>query len=96
MAEPDYLLSVTTAATGDAVTIHGDRQGLELLREKIDVLLAGLVAGECDHRHLRSDAWAGFELSTSMLESERDAGHRIVHHLEVLAWTPDWKLKHGL
>ena len=93
---PDYLLSVTSASSGDAVTIHADKQGLMALRARVDALLAKLERGDSDHEHLRSAEWAGFELSTSMLASERTQGHQTVHHVEIYAWSPQWKAHHGL
>jgi ectoine hydroxylase-related dioxygenase (phytanoyl-CoA dioxygenase family) len=96
MTTPSYLLSVTTAGESDAVTLHGDREGLLVLRDAVDRLLGELAKGECDHAHLRSHDWAGFELTTSMLQSEKAAGAHNVHHLQICAWTPEWRQKHGL
>jgi hypothetical protein len=96
MEQPHYLLSVTSGSEGEVVTLHADRQGLAFLRSRLDALLESLESGECDHEHFRSADWAGFELSTSMLPGERDAGHRSVHHLQVFAWTDEWKAKHSL
>lgn len=93
---PNYLLSVTSASSGDAVTIHADKEGLLALRARVDVLLAKLDRDASDHEHLRSAEWAGFELTTSMLASERTHGHQTVHHVEIYAWSPEWKERHGL
>lgn len=93
---PNYLLSVTSASSGDTVTIHADRDGLLALRARLDSLLAKLDRDASDHEHLRSVEWAGFELSTSMLASERANGHQAVHHVEIYAWSPEWKAHHGL
>lgn len=93
---PSYLLSVTSAPTGDTVTIHADKDGLLELRTRIDSLLSKLDREASDHEHLRSAEWAGFELSTSMLASERANGHQTVHHVEIYAWTPEWKKHHDL
>lgn len=93
---PKYLLSVTSVSSGDTVTIHADKAGLLVLRERLDVLLAKLDRDSSDHEHLRSAEWAGFELSTSMLASERAHGHQTVHHVEIYAWSPEWKEHHKL
>lgn len=93
---PNYLLSVTSASSGGAVTIHADKEGLLALRARVDVLLAKLDRDASDHEHLRSAEWAGFELTTSMLASERTHGHQTVHHVEIYAWSPEWKERHGL
>jgi hypothetical protein len=96
MKQPQYLLSVSSGSAGEVVTIHADRQGLEFLRSRLDALLESLDDGACDHEHFRSSDWAGFELTTSMLASERQAAHRSVHHLQVFVWTDEWKSKHAL
>jgi hypothetical protein len=93
---PNYLSSVTSASGGDTVTIHADKEGLLALRARLDGLLAKLDRGDSDHEHLRSADWAGFELTTSMLASERTHGHQTVHHVEIYAWSPRWKGHHGL
>ena len=93
---PDHLLSFNANESGDAVSVHADRAGLEFLRNAIDTLLRKLDEGLCDHEHLRSNAWAGIELSETMLASEAASGNTTVHHLEILAWTQEWKEKHGL
>lgn len=93
---PNYLLSVNSASSGDAVAIHADKEGLLALRARIDILLAKLDRNASDHEHLRSAEWAGFELTTSMLASERAHGHQSVHHVEIYAWSSEWKKRHGL
>jgi hypothetical protein len=93
---PNYLLSFTSASNGHTVTIHADKDGLLVLRARLDVLLANLDRDDSDHEHLRSVDWAGFELTTSMLASERTDGHQTVHHVEIYAWSPEWKEHHGL
>jgi hypothetical protein len=93
---PKYLLSVTSASAGDAVTIHLDKAGLLVLRDRLDALLSKLERNTSDHEHLRSVEWAGFELTTSMLASERERGHHTVHHVEIFAWSPEWKGRHQL
>ncbi|MDK6078809.1 Imm32 family immunity protein [Massilia varians] len=93
---PNYLLSVTSTRSGDAVTVHVDKEGLLALRARLDVLLAKLDGDASDHEHLRSAEWAGFELTTSMLASERTHGHQTVHHVEIYAWSPEWKEHYGL
>lgn len=82
---PSYLLSVTSASSGDTVTIHADKDGLLALRARLDVLLTKIDRDDSDHEHLRSVDWAGFELTTSMLASERTDGHHTVHHVEIYA-----------
>lgn len=94
MRPPPGLLSVVADETGNIVHIHADEAGLAHLAEAIEQLRASLSRGECDHVHLKSNGWAGFDLTESKLESE--ATFTQVHHLEILAWTPDWKERHKL
>jgi|JI6StandDraft_1071083.scaffolds.fasta_scaffold20932_7 hypothetical protein len=96
MDQPNHLLSVVTDPEGDVVFIHGDRAGLECLRSAIDRLLRNLAEGKTDHDHFRSTDWAGSELTTSMLSSEKEAGCRSVHHVKIYSWSDEWKKKQGL
>src|SRR2546428_11060135 len=93
---PDHLLSVVTEPEGDVVYIHADRAGLEYLRKSIDHLLDKLAKGHSDHDHFHSPDWGGWELSTSMLASEKDKGCKTVHHVKVYSWNEEWKKKSGL
>lgn len=94
--QPNHLLSVVTDPEGDVVHIHGDRAGLEYLRRAIDRLLQNLAEGKPDHDHFRSADWAGYELTTSMLPSEKEAGCKTVHHVKIFSWNDEWKKKEGL
>jgi len=94
MRPPPGLLSVVAAETGDIVHIHADAAGLAHLAQAIELLRASLDRGECDHVHLMSNAWGGFDLTESKLQSEGSSSQ--VHHLEILAWTQEWKERHEL
>ncbi len=96
MHEKPKLLSVITEPSGDIVKIHTDLSGLIKLRATIDGLISSIEKGECDHAHLRSEDWAGFELTTSMLDSDKSKSSNQVHNLEIMAWTTEWKNKHQL
>ena len=96
MEAPTGLLSVVTEKGGDIVHIHGDEVGLERLARIIEAVREELRRGECGHDHLRTAAWAGSELTESMLAQEREAGATQVHHVKVYGWNPEWKRKHGL
>jgi hypothetical protein len=93
---PEHLLSVVTEPGGDVVYIHADHAGLEALRASIDRLLECFNQNDCHHEHLFSPDWAGWDLSTTMLEQEREAGCKTVHHIKIYAWDDEWKRKHGL
>ena len=83
------LLSVITEANGDVVHIHADEAGLERLAVVVERLRAKLRQGEHDHEHLFTEAWAGHELTESMLPAERAAGAKQVHHVKIHAWTKE-------
>jgi hypothetical protein len=87
-------LSVVVEKTGDVVHVHADKAGLDHLSRAIETLRASLERGECDHVHLMSNSWGGFDLTETRLDSESSASQ--VHHLEILAWTQEWKEKHQL
>lgn len=93
---PEHLLSVATEPDGDVVYIHADRAGLEHLRAAIDRLLQNLAQGETDHDHFHSPDWGGWDLTTSMLQSEKASGCKTVHHIKIYSWDEEWKKKHGL
>lgn len=95
MKKPD-LLSVVTNSDGDTVYLHADLSGLRELRSSINRLINALEKGECEHDHFRSEDWAGYELTTSMLETEKQKGYKQVHHIKLYAWTDEWKVKHNL
>jgi len=98
MNEKPTLLSVVTEQDGDVVYIHAYLSGLTKLKQSIESMIRTLESGECTHDHLVSEDWAGYELTTSTLESERKRKKdcRQVHHVKLYAWTEEWKQKHGL
>jgi hypothetical protein len=96
MIEKPELLSVVTEPGGDVVYVHADLSGLKKLRSSIDAMITKLECGSCDHDHLRTEDWAGYELTTTMLESEKNKGCTQVHHVKLYAWNTEWKNKHEL
>ncbi|WP_411991114.1 Imm32 family immunity protein [Agarivorans sp. DSG3-1] len=87
MIEKPELLSVVTKTDGDVIYIHADLSGLKRLRGSIDSMITELESGVCDHDHLHTEDWAGYELTNTMLESERINGCTQVHHVKLYAWT---------
>ena len=85
------LFSVVANPEGDTVYVHADLSGLKKLRDSIGSMITKLEAGECDHDHLRSEDWAGNELTTTMLKSEKNKGCNQVHHVKLYAWNAEWK-----
>ncbi|WP_076426729.1 Imm32 family immunity protein [Aquipseudomonas alcaligenes] len=96
MVEKPTLLSIATDQGGEVVHIHADLSGLKHLRSELERMIESLEKNQCDHTHLRSEDWAGYELTTSMLETEKAAGCRQVHHLKISSWNDIWKIKNEL
>ena len=90
------MLSVVTEASGDVVYIHADLAGIAKLEKTIAFLKQALEAGKCEHDHLFSEAWGGWELTQTMLEGERASNCRQVHHVKLYAWSDEWREKHAL
>ena len=96
MPESRPLLSIVTSAEGNVVNIHADQAGLQILLKDITRLIKKLEADQCDHDHLFSESWGGWELTESMLSQEHNNGCRKVHHLKINAWTAEWRTKLNL
>ncbi len=96
MIEKSKLLSVVTNPEGDTVYIHADLNGLKKLRDSVVSMIESLEVGECDHDHLRTEDWAGNELTATMLDSEKAKGCGQAHHVKLYGWNTEWKNKHGL
>ena len=92
MSKPDYTLSFATDADGDQVFIHADAGGLDHLIRSLTHIRSKLDENICDHDHLMTDAWGGHELSERTAEGEE----RLVHHVKIYGWTPEWIEKHHL
>ena len=92
MPVPDHILSFATDADGDQVFIHADDAGLDHLIRSLTHIRRKLDEDFCDHDHLMTDAWGGGELSERIL----DEGARLVHHVKIYGWTPEWVQKHHL
>ena len=91
MAKPDYTLTFVADGKGQLM-VHADARGLAVLISSLERLKKKVEAGECDHDHLFTDAWAGGELSES-LGCEKDGA--LVHHVKLYGWTEEWAKKHG-
>ena len=90
------MLSVITDREGDVVYIHADADGLAQLERTVSFLKRGLESGKCEHDHLFSQAWGGRELTETMLQKERDANCKQVHHVKLYAWSSEWRERHAL
>jgi len=86
---------VTDPASGE-VFIHADLDGMAELERIFAALKNGIAAGDCPHTHLFGPAWGGDELAGTMLDQERSADCRQIHHVKIDGWTDEWAKKHGL
>ncbi len=91
-----YLLSFNSSKEGDVVNIHADKVGLEELEKMIKKLKEGLEKDECEHEHFFTEERGVGNLSTTMLEQERNENCNQVQHVKVYAWTEEWSKKHNL
>jgi len=91
MAKPDHTLAFVTDHKGQ-LFVHADVNGLTLLIRSLERVRSKVAAGECEHDHLHTDAWAGTELSESKgCEMDGD----IIHHVKISGWTSDAAMKNG-
>jgi hypothetical protein len=66
IAEEDVQANSTRAFDTDQkghFLVHADAKGLAHLIGSLERLKTTVEAGECDHDHMHTDAWAGDELS---------------------------------
>ncbi len=92
MSKPNYTLSFATDADGDQIFIHADAGGLDHLIRSLSHIRSKLDENICDHDHLMTDSWGGHELSERTLDEDA----RLVHHVKIYGWTPEWIEKHHL
>jgi len=90
------VLSIVTDHGGDVVHVHADADGLAQLEKTIAFLKRGLEAGKCEHDHLFSESWGGWELTETMLQQERESNCKQVHHVKLFAWPTEWRERHAL
>lgn len=84
-----------TDKDGNQVFIHLDKNGLDSFISDLKRLKLKLEQNECDHIHLMSEDWGGYDLSATKL-SNQEGEDNIVHHVKIYAWNDEWKKKHGL
>lgn len=91
MPKPSHILSFATDNEGQ-LFVHADASGLDYLIHSLTRIRRKLANGVCDHDHLRTDCWAGSELT----EQAPEEGAQTIHHVKVYGRTPEWVQKHGL
>lgn len=79
------MLTFERDKDGDQLFLHGDEDGLRLLRDSVDRLLRTTQPGHFHHDHLMSEAWGGNELS----DTPKDSAHQLIHHVQVYCWKGD-------
>src|SRR4051812_10131549 len=88
---PPHLLSVVAEPDGQQIYIHGDKAGYEILANAIDRLLKHLENNQCEHDHLFRWDWGSDDLTTTMLQEERENRCTQVGHIKLYAWTDEWR-----
>jgi hypothetical protein len=81
------MLYVETDKDGDQVFLHADQEGIQKLRELLDVLDSQPEAPE--HDHLLTPVWGGYGLDEKLEVGSRDGNsdeNRTVHHLKMYYW----------
>ena len=91
MPQREHILSFATDKDGQ-LFVHADAAGLDHLIRSLSHIRRKLDAGVCDHDHLMTGSWGGDELTERTLEE----GAKIIHHVKIYGWTPEWIQKHGL
>ncbi len=91
MAKPEHVLAFVTDKEGQ-LFVHADAKGLAVLIGALERLKKKAEAGECEHDHLFTDAWAGSELSEKLGCEKAGA---LIHHVKLYGWTAEWAKKHG-
>ena len=75
------LLAVQYDDKSEAVVLAGSPAALRALAHRLEALAARADSGVLDHEHLRSQAWAGNELASSLPEGA--SGRVVIHHVKI-------------
>lgn len=76
----DYILTFEWDSDNEALEIHGNKKGLEKLKNMIDLLLNKTTD---DHAHLMTEDWGGNELS----EESQCSDNELINHVKLFIWT---------
>jgi hypothetical protein len=87
---PDYVLAFVRGEEGE-LFMHADAKGLAALIGALERLKKKAEEGVCDHDHLKTESWAGAELS----EKKGLERGELIHHLKLYGWTDEWATRHG-
>lgn len=90
MAKPDHTLCFVCDGEGQ-IFLHADSAGLDALISCLEKLKKKTEAGQSDHDHLRTNAWAGSELSEEIGKEEG----QVIHHVKIYGWTEAKTKEHG-
>ena len=93
MSDEKRLLAFVVSEEADVVTVHCDKEGIEILMRSLEKLHKHLEKNEFEHEHLFSEDWGGWELSISD-EAEKGKG-RPIHHVKIYGWTEELAQKNG-
>ena len=76
----DHLLSFEMDQKAGCLMIHGDAAGLQKLGDILARLINATKPDHFNHEHLKTPAWAGYELS------EENKGGEVLNHVKVYCW----------
>jgi|GEM_PF-382077 len=88
------LLSFVVDKEAQQLFIHLDFEGVNILVRSMERLRNNLQKNECEHEHLFSVDWGGWELSTSMPLKSED-GEKPIHHVKIYGWNDEEADKNG-
>ncbi len=77
----------------DQLFIHADAAGIDLLMRSLSHIRKKIDENNCDHDHLMTESWGGWEL-TEPAACKKEG--RIIHHVKIYGWTEEWAQKHQL
>lgn len=95
MDKTNHLLSFVASPDANMLTIHMDKDGIELLMGRLAKLKELLENGQCEDSHLFTADSIGMELTSTKI-NEQDSEADVVQHVKLCAWTQAWARKHGL
>ncbi|QQS33259.1 MAG: immunity protein 32 [Acidobacteriota bacterium] len=92
-ADEKRLLAFVVSEEHNVLHVHVDKEGIDILMRSLERLKKDLEKGECEHEHLMSEEWGGWELSVSD-QTNKEKG-KPVHQVNIYGWTDEWAEKNG-
>jgi hypothetical protein len=92
-ADEKRLLAFVVSEEHDVLYVHVDKEGIDILMRSLERLKNDLEEGECEHEHLMSEEWGGWELSVS--DQAGNGKGKPVHQVNIYGWTDQWAERNG-